>query len=66
MPETCSFVKKQTLEQVFSSEFCEIFKNTFFIELTPLGECFLTFLQPMFFLSLAFSLVVFSLTKLRR
>ena len=24
--------KKKTLEQVFSCEFCEIFKNTFFIE----------------------------------
>ena len=34
MPESeaCNFVKKDTLAQVFSSEFCEISKNTFFIE----------------------------------
>ena len=28
--ETCSFIKKDTLVQVFSREFCEISKNTFF------------------------------------
>ena len=27
----CNFIKKETLAQVISSEFCEIFKNTFFI-----------------------------------
>ena len=32
-PEACSFIKKETLRQVFSCEFCEIFKNTFFTEL---------------------------------
>ena len=26
----CSFIKKETLAQVFSCEFCEIFKNNFF------------------------------------
>ena len=26
------FIKKETLSQVFSHEFCEIFKNTFFTE----------------------------------
>ena len=30
--ETCSFIKKDTLAQVFSFEFCEISKNTFFTE----------------------------------
>ena len=25
----CNFIKKETLAQVFSCEFCEIFKNTF-------------------------------------
>ena len=30
--KACNFVKKETLAQVFSSEFCEISKNTFFIE----------------------------------
>ena len=28
----CNFIKKETLAQVFSSEFCEISKNTFFTE----------------------------------
>ena len=31
-PEACSFINKETLAQVFSSEFDEISKNTFFIE----------------------------------
>ena len=31
-PEDCSFIKKETLAQVFPREFCEIFKNTFFTE----------------------------------
>ena len=29
---TCNFIKKEILAQVFSCEFCEISKNTFFIE----------------------------------
>ena len=29
---TCIFIKKETLAQVTSCEFCEIFKNTFLIE----------------------------------
>ena len=28
----CNFIKKETLAQVFSCKFCEISKNTFFIE----------------------------------
>ena len=32
MPEACSFIKKETLAQVFSCEFCKISKNTFFTE----------------------------------
>ena len=31
-PETCNFIKMETLTQVFSCEFCEISKNTFFTE----------------------------------
>ena len=27
--EVCNFIKKETLAQVFSCEFCEISKNTF-------------------------------------
>ena len=30
--QVCKFIKKETLAQVFSCEFCEIFKNTFFTE----------------------------------
>ena len=30
--QACNFIKKETLAQVFSCEFCEIFKNTFFTE----------------------------------
>ena len=47
--ETCKFIKKETLEKVFSSEFCEISKNTFLAGLfikpgiqergTERGEC---------------------------
>ena len=29
---TCNFIKKETLAHVFSCEFCEISKNTFFTE----------------------------------
>ena len=36
----CNFIKKETLAQVFSSEFCEISKNTFFYK-TPLVAAFL-------------------------
>ena len=32
VPEACNFIKKETLAEVFSFEFCEIFKNTFFTE----------------------------------
>ena len=31
-PEACNFIKKDTLAQLFSWEFCEISKNTFFTE----------------------------------
>ena len=31
--EACNFIKKETLAQEFSCEFCEISKNTFFAEL---------------------------------
>ena len=27
----CNFIKKETLAQVFSCQFCEIFNNTFFL-----------------------------------
>ena len=31
-PQARNFIKKETLTQMFSCEFCQIFKNTFFIE----------------------------------
>ena len=34
-PQACNFIKKVTLTQLFSCEFCEISKNTFFHR-TPL------------------------------
>ena len=35
----CNFIKKETLAQVFSCQFCKISKNTFSYR-TPLDECF--------------------------
>ena len=32
LPEACNFIKKETLAQVFSCEFCEISKSTFFTD----------------------------------
>ena len=40
-PQACNFIKKEALTQVFSCEFCKIFKNTYFYR-TPLvatSEC---------------------------
>ena len=34
-PEACNFIKKETVAQVFSCEFCEIYKNIFYYR-TPL------------------------------
>ena len=31
-PEACNIIKKEALAQLFSGEFCEISKNTFFTE----------------------------------
>ena len=31
-PQACNFIKKETLVQVFSCEFCKISKKTFFTE----------------------------------
>ena len=31
-PKACNFIKEETLAQVFSCEFCKIFKSNFFIE----------------------------------
>ena len=37
--EACNFIKKETLAQVFSWEFCKISKNTFFHRATPVAAC---------------------------
>ena len=34
---TCKFIKKETLTQVFSCEFCEITKNIFFYRTPPVA-----------------------------
>ena len=36
-PEVCNFIKKETLAQVFSCEFCEISKNAFFHRTPPVA-----------------------------
>ena len=33
--QACNFVKKETLTQMSSCQFCEIFKNTFFYRTSP-------------------------------
>ena len=45
-PQACNFIKKETVAQVFSCEFCEISKNTFSTEhlrTTASGIYFSTF-----------------------
>ena len=37
--QTCNFIKKETLAQLFSCEFCEISTNTFFTEHQLLLSC---------------------------
>ena len=37
MPEACNFIKKETLAQMFSCEFCEISKTTFFYRAPPVA-----------------------------
>ena len=39
----CSFIKKETLAQVFSCEFCEISKSTFSYRTPPMVASFYTF-----------------------
>ena len=39
-PEACNFIKNETLTQVFSCEFCEVFKNTFFHRAPPAASVY--------------------------
>ena len=36
-PQACNFIKKETLAQVFSCEFCEISKNTVSYKTPPVA-----------------------------
>ena len=38
--QACNFIEKETLTQVFSCEFCEIFKNTFFHRTPPVAASY--------------------------
>ena len=50
--KACNFIKKESLAQVFSCEFCEIFKNTFFTEhFRTIASATLTVFRESFFMS---------------
>ena len=53
--ETCSFIKKRTLAQVFSCEFCEISKNSFFTEYLRWLLLLVAWTRPLFPLNLLVS-----------
>ena len=61
-PKACNFIKKKFLAQVFSCEFCEISKNTFFHR-TPLVDAsercrsFSYFLLQLFFSQYCYKLI---------
>ena len=40
--KACNFIKKKSLAQVFSCEFCEISKNTFFYRIPPVAASVIT------------------------
>ena len=51
-PQVCNFIRKETLAQVFSCEFREISKNTFFTEYfrtTAFTNVFLRTVETLFF-----------------
>ena len=52
----CNFIKKETLAQVFSCEFCEVSKNTFFyrIPLVTASEIFHNEIIPGFLVTMDF------------
>ena len=37
-PQACNFIERNTLAQVFSCEFCKIFKNNFFYRAPPVAS----------------------------
>ena len=46
--EVCNFIKKETLAQVISCEFCEVSKNTFSYRTPPLAASKLKMLLRLF------------------
>ena len=50
-PEICNFIKKETLGQVFSCEFCEISKDTFCYRTRPVAASEKTIFPRLFFLN---------------
>ena len=48
------FLKKETLVQLFSCEFCEIFKNAFFYRTPPLAASAISLLFMIVFLETVF------------
>ena len=49
----CNFIKKETLAQVFSCEFCKNFKTTFFTEQTQVATSVCYKVYPMKYMSKA-------------
>ena len=45
MAKATNFIKKETLAQVLSCEFCKICKDMFFTDRIPLGDCFYKYLN---------------------
>ena len=45
-PKGCNFIKKETLAQMFSFEFCKISRNNFFIEHIRATAFGLSFVNP--------------------
>ena len=66
--EACNFIKKETLVQLFSCEFCEISKNTFFYRTPPVAASVKTVPEKHLFLFLPYRgpLSFQTRTKLRK
>ena len=56
----CNFIKKETLAQVFSCEFCQIFKNTSFYRTLMAVSAFFYFLKIISFYQLNFDFLMCS------
>ena len=56
--QACSFIKIETLAQVFSCEFCEISKNTFSWRTPLVTTSLIRFIRPIFYVSYVFIFLV--------